>query len=200
MKDEKEFKISPAAISAMMNGDYKNAMIAATPCGIEKQEAEGQKDFVTKETLPSECPRNDLEKLGFVFGEQADDIFTYAQFPEGWKKIVTDHSMWSDLIDAMGRKRGSIFYKAAFYDKSAHMVLNCKIKYSQVYEQHDNYILDHVQYFVTDGENILFETKPVEAVKYSDKYYEVDEAASTEVQNWLDANYPNYNDPMAYWD
>jgi hypothetical protein len=39
--------------------------------------------------------------------------------PPGWKVVPTDHSMWSDLVDAKGEKRASIFYKAAFYDRDA---------------------------------------------------------------------------------
>src|SRR6185436_8068032 len=35
------------------------------------------------------------------------------------KKIATDHSMYTDLVDDKGRVRASIFYKAAFYDRKA---------------------------------------------------------------------------------
>ena len=34
--------------------------------------------------------------------------------------------MWSDLLDDKGVKRGSIFYKAAFYDRSAFLRLKEK--------------------------------------------------------------------------
>lgn len=198
---EAGFEINPAALMALLGGDYDNAMAAATPGGIEAQEAQGQKDFVACETLPIECPREQLESLGFVFGEAADDIFIYVQFPEGWKKEPTEHSMWSDLVDDKGQKRGSIFYKAAFYDRSAHMNLDRKISYSQVYDHHDNYIPNSIQYFVTDGESILYETKPVIVEeKYSDEYWKVDDAARNEVNTWVEENYPDYNNPMAYWD
>lgn len=196
----KGLEFTPAGLSAIIQGDLENAMVASTPGGIEAQEADGQRDFIVSETLPTKCPREKLESLGFVFGEAADDIFTYVQFPEGWKKEPTEHSMWSDLLDDKGRKRGSIFYKAAFYDRNAHMNLVNKVRYSPVYESHDNYVPGQVQCYVTDGENILFETVPIKAKEYSDEYWIANITASDEVQNWLEKHYPDYNDPMAYWD
>lgn len=101
----------------------ENFMAASTPGGIEKQEAQGQKDFVISTHLPIDCPRQKLEKLGFEFGEKVDDIFVEVKMPKGWKKLATEHSMWSELIDDKGKVRASIFYKAAFYDRSAFLRL-----------------------------------------------------------------------------
>jgi hypothetical protein len=94
--------------------------------GIEAQEARGQRELVSSEVLPSDCDstsREALEAAGVVFGDQVEDdpIFQHVTLPEGWKKRPTDHSMWSELVDAEGNVRASIFYKAAFYDRSAHM-------------------------------------------------------------------------------
>lgn len=112
--------MGPAQLIALVRGDIDLAM----PGGIERQEAMGQAAFVgTKSSLPIECPRAELEALGFVFGEPIDDLFVSVTFPAGWSKKATDHSMWSDLLDDQGRKRGSIFYKAAFYDRRAFMHL-----------------------------------------------------------------------------
>lgn len=116
-------KISPAAVLAALLGNKEDFIAATTPGGIEAQEARGQKDFVTAETLPINCPKKELEDFGFVFGTAVDDLFIQASFPKGWKKKATNHSMWSDLIDESGRKRASIFYKAAFYDRHAYLYL-----------------------------------------------------------------------------
>lgn len=118
--------MKPAALRALLNGDLENFEVASTPGGIEKQEAQGQKDFVASESLPRLCPRQDLEKLGFVFGENIDGdsgLFVQVKMPKGWKKRATEHSMWSELIDDKGEARASIFYKAAFYDRSAFLRL-----------------------------------------------------------------------------
>lgn len=96
--------------------------------GIERQEARGQQELVNSEVLPTDgLFRNkaEFEALGFVIGEvvQGDPIFTNVKLPAGWKKQATDHSMWSKLVDETGKERASIFYKAAFYDRSAHINL-----------------------------------------------------------------------------
>jgi len=201
MSNKDDFGMSPAALAALLTGDYKNAMVATIPGGIEAQEAQGQKDFVASETLPINCPRERLESLGFVFGEAVDELFNDVQFPEGWTKTPTEHSMWSDLLDEQGRKRGSIFYKAAFYDRSAHMSLNHKMSYSPVYEHHDGYVENGIQYFVSDGKDILYETELVMVEKkYEGDYWKLDDAASANVVQWLEDNYPDYKNPLAYWD
>ena len=198
---KKEHGLTPAALVAALSGDMGNFFTAAAPGGIEAQEAQGQKDFIASETLPTECPREQLESLGFVFGEEADDIFTYVQFPEGWTKQATDHSMWSNLLDEKGRKRGGIFYKAAFYDRSAHMRLDRRINYSEIYDGDADHIDNTIQYFVTDGESTLYKTEPVEyEEKYEDNYWELQDAAEGGCLTWLNENYPDWKNPMAYWD
>ncbi len=97
------------------------------PFVIEASEAAGQRQLVESCQLPVEClhdGRGELEAAGVVFGEPCEDdpLFCVAQLPAGWKKRGTDHSMWSDLIDDEGRVRATIFYKAAFYDRRAHMM------------------------------------------------------------------------------
>lgn len=117
-----KLNMTPAAVSAAARGDLENLLVAATPGGIEQQEAMGQAALVgTRDILPIKCPRKELEALGFVFGETSDDLFINVTFPNGWSKKATDHSMWSDLLDETGKKRGAIFYKAAFYDRKAFM-------------------------------------------------------------------------------
>lgn len=91
---------------------------------VERQEAQGQRELVTDDTLPvdmnQEC-KSKLEDAGVVFGDTVagDRLFRLCKLPAGWKKVATDHSMWSDLVDDQGVKRASIFYKAAFYDRRA---------------------------------------------------------------------------------
>ena len=66
-----------------------------------------------------------MEAWGIVFlGPVPNDaLFQYVTLPEGWHKQPTEHSMWSHLLDDKDRKRASIFYKAAFYDRSAQLHL-----------------------------------------------------------------------------
>lgn len=107
--------------------DPVDKLLTAMPgdgSGIEAQEARGQKQLLESTVLPtrgSEDPT--FVELGFVFGDpvKGDPLFREATLPAGWTKKGTDHSMWTTIEDERGIERVAIFYKAAFYDRSAHM-------------------------------------------------------------------------------
>ncbi|MFH1430448.1 MAG: hypothetical protein ABIG71_02910, partial [Candidatus Uhrbacteria bacterium] len=106
------------AFLALATGDASGAICA--------QERSGQASFVNSTTLPTDMQgdtRKILEAAGVKFLDpvEGDDMFQYAELPDGWKRQQTDHSMWSNLVDDRGRIRAMIFYKAASYDRSAHM-------------------------------------------------------------------------------
>lgn len=90
--------------------------------GIEFDEAQGQQELVHSELLPVDGSNDgDVLALGIVFGDPVpgDPLFRKATLPAGWKKRATDHSMWSEIVDEIGKVRAVVFYKAAFYDRSA---------------------------------------------------------------------------------
>jgi hypothetical protein len=96
---------------------------------ITDMEAAGQRQLVTSSQLPTEIQRPGrdagFEALGFTFGERVDGdtLFRPATLPAGWVKRGSDHDMWSYIDDELGRERVAMFYKAAFYDRSAFMRL-----------------------------------------------------------------------------
>ncbi len=95
---------------------------------IEGQERTGQHQLVNSDRLPvkfNSGKREDFEALGFTFGDPdpGDPLFRPATLPPGWTRQGSDHAMWSHLLDEHGRRRVSIFYKAAFYDRDAFMNL-----------------------------------------------------------------------------
>lgn len=104
-------------LSVLMHG-----LDGDSSAGIYAQEAQGQRELVNSTQLPSDGPIAEAEALGIVFGpvDERDPMFRPATLPEGWEKRATDHSMWTDIVDDKGRKRLGVFYKAAFYDRSAH--------------------------------------------------------------------------------
>jgi hypothetical protein len=55
-------------------------------------------------------------------GDDPSDAYPPAPWVRG-KKVYSDHDMWSYIEDERGIKRVAIFYKAAFYDRSAYMHL-----------------------------------------------------------------------------
>ena len=110
------------AMDAMRRtGDPTNAIL--------EMEAQGQRQLVESEVLPTDLNGGKMEDyiaLGFEFGEvvSGDPMFQKAKLPNGWKKKGSGHDMWSSIVDDKGRERVAIFYKAAFYDRSAHMNIN----------------------------------------------------------------------------
>jgi hypothetical protein len=106
--------------------------IAMGPGGTERaimeQESTGQAQLIHSDCLPTDLNGDDqaaFEALGITFHGpvDGDPLFQYATLPEGWTKraAVNGHSMWSYVLDKLGRRRISVFYKAAFYDRRARM-------------------------------------------------------------------------------
>lgn len=102
---------------------------------ITLQEADGQRQLVTSESLPTDTGGTDTDfvALGFTFGEPipSDPLFRPATLPKGWRKVGSDHSMWSYVVDDLGRRRVAVFYKAAFYDRHALMRLETVQPYAR---------------------------------------------------------------------
>lgn len=101
-------------------------LMGGNPRAIEAQEARGQKELTESQQLPVEINTGKLEtlvKAGVKIGNavEGDPLFRQVGLPEGWKIVATEHSMWSELKDEKGEVRAHIFYKAAFYDRRAHM-------------------------------------------------------------------------------
>lgn len=109
-------------------------MLGGTERYITEMESAGQSQLVNSDRLPTD--RGDdapFLELGFTFGdpEQGDPMFCPATLPDGWKREGSDHAMWSYLVDGLGRRRASIFYKAAFYDRRAFMRMETPSSYVQ---------------------------------------------------------------------
>lgn len=93
---------------------------------IRGMEKAGQAQLVHSELIPTErhgITNEELSTHGFVLGstDDGDPLFQHAALPIGWTKRPTDHDMWSEILDNEERVRFRIFYKAAFYDRRAHM-------------------------------------------------------------------------------
>lgn len=109
---------------------------------IEEMESAGQAQVVASDRLPTQIlpaeARTEFEKLGFTFGspDPDDPLFMPATLPAGWKRKATSESRGSVIVDEHGRNRVTIFYKAAFYDRNAHMAL----------QGLRSYVASHVEY------------------------------------------------------
>jgi hypothetical protein len=203
-----ERRLTPAALSAAASGNLKNFLAAATPGGIEAQEKAGQLEQAELETLPIRLShggsiggsRKKWMDIGFQFGENFDDLFVRVKFPTGWKKVPTNHSIWSNIVDDKSRIRGSIFYRAAFYDRSAHAHLVCRFSVENNYERPlcSIFIKDAcgtVNFKVSGLEHPDWADRE-EAFKRRDKQDEAKQACL----DYLAKNFPDYENPLAYWE
>ena len=139
--------------------------------GIERQEAHQQYVLTNNCDLPIEC--DDWEKLeswGIIKGAETDPLFVSCVLPEGWSKVATGHSMWSNLVDNEGLIRASIFYKGAFYDRSAHTQViterycvfkNYNIEEGEAYEIRDSATNTTVQQYPTGYWGFIVEDQSV---------------------------------------
>lgn len=181
---------------------------------IEAQEAAGQRQLVVSSVLPTdglEKEREVLEAWGVVIGEPVpgDEMFTSVTLPAGWQKKATGHSMHSDLLDDRGHRRAGMFYKAAFYDRSAHISLCSRLTYGRDYEKDDETFG-----FVATSDGVRIWTTQVVAygkrpgndapTEVVTAYYKTKDAVEKGLYNrataFLNEYYPDWESKTAYWD
>lgn len=176
---------------------------------ILEQEVAGRRELVNSEVLPTQINgihgyKFDIKKaltdIGFKFGEQVDgdSLFQQVELPSGWKKVATDHSMWSKVVDDKGRERLSIFYKTVFYDRDAFYnivpAITIEVKRDD-HEQGKKIVVD-----VKKGDEIVFSTEPVVATGDIHNVYDVEESERAKARAWVEKNYPDSANPTLYWD
>lgn len=190
------------------------------PSQILAGEAAGSKNFRSQELMlvqPSSKSNEadiaayykQLIALGFVLGKQVDDLFMEATFPQGWTKTAQDDDPRHITVrDDKGRDRIYIFYKDTYYDRYA----NCRIptRLSRDYQHIDENGKDTKGYtrskYFTVKDSLtnkeLFRGSYL--VKHVPGDYEEmckqEKIASKERAEWLDVNYPDIDNPLAYWD
>ncbi|MCB0383912.1 MAG: hypothetical protein KDD43_00865 [Bdellovibrionales bacterium] len=92
----------------------------------EIEEAAGQKAFVESNVLPTQMSREakaKLEEMGveFLGKTKGTRIFQDVKLPDGWSRIATEHTMWSELLNEKGEVVAEVFYKASSHDKRAEL-------------------------------------------------------------------------------
>lgn len=202
-------KIDPALIllEAMARG--------GAPGMIEAQEARGQREAVNSDQLPTKgllgADRATWEAMGIKILEpdagttsSKDALFTAVELPKGWKKEATDHSMWNNLVDDKGRIRATFFYKAAFYDRDAHISSSRRFTVQRNYDRKDYKEVLECQ--VMDAKKVVFSVEGQVPKKPDgrDDYQAletIEKGLREACCQWLvDNGFPNYNDFNAYWD
>ena len=205
----RDFRKDPVPVNTTkeMKKDPTSFLVLASIVGgsnaIELQEKQGQGSFVKSETLPDDLggPKNKkaLEACGvkFLGPVDGDDMFQRVELPAGWKKVPADHSMWSYLVDEKGRRRASIFYKAASYNRRSHLGLNCRFSWGMDYDRREKgeYVA-----VVKNLEEVVYQTSPIPIPEDREERWRVSDAIEKEAKDWLLQRYPDYQNPAAYWE
>ncbi len=193
---QREYFYSLQVLARAMSGE-KNV--------LENMEKEGQSFAVNSSRMARKMrpSREAWEKLGFVFSDiEGDDVLCNAVLPEGWSIKATDHSMWNNIYDEKGNERGSMFYKAAFYDRDAHMNLERRYHICTVDKDGDSNIVE--VYFGNSKEKLFvageLEHNPDAPSAERRKFYDEEEKLRELAIEYANENYPEWEDPTAYWD
>ena len=96
--------------------------------------------------------------------------------------------MHSYIHDEQGRKRGGVFYKAAFYDRRAHFSLSTRYEAGGDYDGGKRYSRARD----TATGIVLIEYGPTKDFEQSDKEDRI-------TVEWLDAAFPEWRNVEAYW-
>ena len=194
---------------------FETLITGNSGAAIRNQEARGQQDLVFSNELPREClfcEREQFEQMGIVFGEPTDELFIEAKLPEGWRRVPLEHSMWSELIDDKGRTRARIFYKAAFYDRKAHIRIVprfvCKTEpvcgyaadWDTIHESNIHAIVEDCGETVWTSESVAPAPGSGSTREEWRAFDERKERILNQARNWLRCHYPDWKDPLAYWD
>lgn len=163
--------------------------------GLETVQRNEQCRALSSNMLPRDMqPSMDVyEALGFTFEDVGDDVLYQVSLPEGWT-LKSDGGYWTDLLDEKGRKRGSYFYKGAFWDRNGHMFLVTRYYITYEHIEKNNWQSPIKLYAMDRGGAILFDAGQCDDF-YTPEYKELERKAEL----FLDTNYPEWKDVSKYW-
>jgi hypothetical protein len=131
------------------------------------------------------------ESIGFVFPHHVIGWETLTALPPGWQ-VKQFYTGCFFLLDLHGRRRASVDLG------KQEMEIFCRF-----WTQTHRLLIgnrQHVQISVMDGDSSVFASRPYEHVDAgAPSYYAALQAASDEVDRWLQLHYPDAHDPAMYW-
>lgn len=143
--------------------------------------------------VPVENPgQSKLSTFGIQLLERdpTDRLFMNALFPIGWKRVATGHSMWTYLVPPWSAGPVFvIFYKAAFYDRSAGMSFRPRYDIT-AYEDNGNDRAYEARVRDYGTGKTLF-VAPFE-YRNGDDYFDASKSAKEQCEEWVKSNLPEY--------
>ena len=192
-----------------------------------RKEARHAESFVKNETLPAKMllapyksqarardeerlARETLEKWGLKFlgAVEGDPSLVRVELPAGWRKLPTYETRLVMLVDDQSRERARIVLF------SEHKALIIQPRYGVKEMSHEEILYGKgaILAVVTDGrivtgdDGVLFVTEPVQPAAQDNERrsklerMKVPRELVKQAESWLDEHYPDWRDPLAYWD
>lgn len=138
-----------------------------------------------------------FESVGFTFEDVGDNDCYQATLPVGWKSYSESEFGGTTLLDEKGRERGFFFYKTLPYESD-----NGILKLCTRFEVNWNFINPEnwngpVEVLVVDyvEDTVVFNAGQCDELE-SKEYNQLHEKAS----EFLNNNYPDWENPLKYWD
>lgn len=150
-----------------------------------------------------------LKKIGIIVLDSYDDIFNNVQLPKNWsKKASLESSYWSYLYDEKNRQRASIFYKAAFYDRAAHInfIPRFLTYLASIDETSEEYypvyckVIDNSSTKIIWVSDIYVQEYPKENREEFNLWSKAEDFLIETGKIWLNEHYPEWKNPMKYWE
>jgi len=202
----------PRNTAADANAHPTLGLFAAQPESIEASERAGGQQMLKSTVIPTEMQRfttDDLVKFGFIVGDvhEDDPIFRDVTLPPGWTRGDgdNDYGYWTYILDDKGRRRFAIFYKAAFYDRSAHIGIEARFTLREHWDATTSDFMGWHEFtdnatgevpWKSDEYGQLPETRDRDVMgAYCDKK----DAAATAGEEWADENHPDWRDAIGSW-
>lgn len=188
-----------------MNQIDTNAVVilslAMGSAAIEMQEAHGAASVRNSQQIPRDNPgREVLASLGIEVGEDDpnDRLFVNATFPGGWHRVATGSAYWTHFVPpwSVGPVL-KVFYKAAFYDRSAAMHIGDR--YDITGWSDDNETKLNVMRVRDLGTGETLFTTPIVRKGTSNQWRDEDDARAVCVK-WANDNLPEgWDKPATAW-
>lgn len=141
--------------------------------------------------VPKNIDKDIYEKLGFkIYEKKHNKLFYMALLPTNWK-LVKVSELYTNLIDDLGRIRGEIFYN---HKDVAKLTLRRR------YDIRKTSTMFYFMIYFGTEEEMLYKTEPIYFSKHIGIREMQEKEAREECAEYALDYYPDYEDPLAYWD
>lgn len=206
--NEQERLVMDAFLYAQEGERPENAIDDQAKRGARKVETMCLLPVRANSDLPGNCDIvEQYGRMGIKILDKYDDLFYKVELPMGWEIKNADHPYWNNLlIDNEGRKRASFFYKAAIYNMDA--FINFTHRYSYSVLPFDEYKTDATytdrkfkpwKAVITDNGEPIKKLKEVTPNTQTESL-ELGKELRIIAIDYLNENYPFWEDINAYWD